>query len=86
MSAAPTMLAALADELRGARQRAGVSTFEIAFFAGVDVSTVRRFERGRAWPRDPDQLVDAYARATRLAPHALWRAAIARSANENPKD
>lgn len=38
-------------DMRGLRERAGLSTIEVAFRLGVAESTVRNWERGRTAPR-----------------------------------
>jgi hypothetical protein len=37
---------------------------------------IARFERARAWPHDPDLLIDSYAQLCDLAPREIWQAAI----------
>ncbi|MCU1677919.1 MAG: hypothetical protein JWM93_2677 [Frankiales bacterium] len=71
-----SMLAALAWASRGARRQADVARWEVAALAGVDVATVSRFERAKAWPRDPDELVAAYAALAKVRPQEIWRAAV----------
>jgi transcriptional regulator with XRE-family HTH domain len=66
------MLRHLGPSLRRARRAERVAAREVAVRANVDVATVYRFERGEAWPRDPDRLVDAYAAILRVRPVALW--------------
>lgn len=72
------MLPQLAKAARCARKDAGASTAEVAHDANVDPVTVRRFERARAWPRDPDALICAYARAAHRDPKEIWREALDR--------
>jgi hypothetical protein len=76
MSSVSALLPLLATVARRARAGAGASTTEVALAAHVDPSTVRRFETARAWPRDPDALIGAYARITRRKPRELWREAV----------
>jgi DNA-binding XRE family transcriptional regulator len=72
------MLPCLAAAAKGVRNQARASTAEVANLAGVDTSTVRRFERAHSWPRDPDTLIAAYARVARCPPREIWRDAIDR--------
>jgi hypothetical protein len=72
------MLAHLSAAAGSARREAGCSAAAIAIEAGVDPATVYRFERARAWPRDPDELVAAYARLVGMAPRDLWGEGLAR--------
>lgn len=85
MPSASAMLPPLAAAAREARQRAGASTAEVARRANVDVSTVRRFERARAWPHDPDELLAAYAAVARTSPLRIWRAALD-DGEDQPRD
>jgi hypothetical protein len=78
MSGRNRMLPQLAKTARCARKNAGATTHEIAHDAHVDPSTVRRFERARAWPSDPDALITAYARHTNRKPKEIWRDALDR--------
>jgi hypothetical protein len=72
-----TMLTHLAWAARTARETAGATTHDIAALAHIDVSSVRRFERARAWPRDPDLLIAAYARQASTTARHIWAAALA---------
>lgn len=69
------MLTALAWALKSTRRQANVSQWEIAALAGVDETTVQRLERGRAWPRQLEELVNVYARAAGIHPQEIWLAA-----------
>lgn len=51
---------------------------DIANAAGVSEATISRFEAGRGWRRDTDEIVAAYATETGTAPETLWRAALDR--------
>jgi hypothetical protein len=43
---------------------------------GVNQSTIARFEDGVAWPRNPDQIVAAYADDLDVDPVQLWQEAL----------
>lgn len=47
--------------------------------AGVDETTIGRFERGDRWRWNTDQIVAAYARELGTTERALWQAALDRS-------
>lgn len=72
------LLPHLAKVAKCARKKARATTQEIAHDAHVDPSTVRRFERARAWPHNPDTLIAAYARRARRRPEDIWREALDR--------
>lgn len=73
----------LATACRTARLRVDVRQSRIAntlhdLGGPSDQSSVARFERGEAWPRDADLYVDAYAAATEVSdPRDLWATALA---------
>lgn len=71
-----TMLEALAWAARRARQTAHVARWTVAAAADVDDNTIRRFERARAWPVDPERIVNAYAELADLHPREIWQAAV----------
>jgi len=71
------MLPLLANAARTSRLEAGATTDEIAHEALSDPATIRRFERARAWPRNPDAIVTAYARRTGRPARELWADALA---------
>lgn len=48
----------------------------VAASLNKDQSTIARFEKGLAWPRDPDQVVDAYADDLEIDSIALWEEAL----------
>lgn len=70
------MLAALAWACRKERRSASEPRWHIARAANVDEATVVRFEQVKAWPRDVDGIVDAYAQCTGVEPQDLWEAAF----------
>jgi transcriptional regulator with XRE-family HTH domain len=61
-----------------ARIAAGRRQVHIAAELGVNQATVARFERGQAWPRNPDLMVQAYADELDIAAVELWADAIRR--------
>jgi transcriptional regulator with XRE-family HTH domain len=74
-------LGIVAREAREARDRKQV---HIAAVLGVNQMTVSRFEQGRAWPRDPDQIIAAYAEDLDLDPRDLWEEACRRWRTNDP--
>lgn len=56
-----------------AREKAGVKPVHIAARADVGEATVKRFESATAWPRDPDQLLAAYADELGIDVRQIWR-------------
>lgn len=70
---------ALRDELVATRFAAGIDNPRaLARILGLSADSGHfpywRFERGHtAWPRDPDEFVDAYARAAGVAPLTIWQ-------------
>lgn len=72
------LLPHLATVVQACRMAAKVSVMDIASIARVDPSTVYRFERGRAWPRDPDVLLAAYGTIEDCHPSVLWQRALNR--------
>jgi len=67
-----TMIGALARGCQAARIARGLSPAAIAAMAGVSEGVVRRFERGRTWPKKIEAVVDAYARAIGKPAWELW--------------
>jgi lambda repressor-like predicted transcriptional regulator len=66
-----------ARQLRqGAKPRPKMT--ELAARAGVDNSTLRRFELGRGWPRNPGRIVATYAEALDMSPIEFWEEAVGR--------
>lgn len=72
------MLFWLAQAAREARNAAGRRQVHVAAstIKGVDQSTIARFEKHTAWPRDPDATIRAYADDLDVAPVELWSAAL----------
>lgn len=73
-----SMLYWLAEAACQSRKAAGRRQVHIAAstIKGVDQSTIARFEKHAAWPRDPDAIVQAYADDLDVAPADLWGAAL----------
>lgn len=72
-----TLLCWLARVCRTAREDvAGYPQRTIADEAGVDHSTISRFEHAKAWPSDPGNVVRAYAHVLELDELKLWTTAI----------
>jgi transcriptional regulator with XRE-family HTH domain len=67
----------LGQAARGYRESAGVVRSQIAGAVAVDQSTVARFEAGQSWPREIDEMLDAYAKLSGLdAPRDIWERAL----------
>lgn len=66
----------LARTCRDARTAARRKQVHVGASADVDQSTVNRFEKAIAWPRNPDRLVAAYADDLDISSIDLWQAAI----------
>lgn len=73
-----SMLGYLGAVARDARVARGRHQVQIAAEIGVDQGTVRRFEQGKHWPRDPDAMVAAYARDLEIDARDIWGAAVER--------
>jgi transcriptional regulator with XRE-family HTH domain len=67
---------------REAREGQGRLQVHVAARLGVNQATIARFERGQAWPRDPDQLVTAYADELDTESVELWADAVRRWQDE----
>ncbi|HWF25204.1 MAG TPA: hypothetical protein VG275_07145 [Solirubrobacteraceae bacterium] len=77
--AASVMGRYIAQAAAEARTAAGRKRYHIAAAAvgeGANPSTVFRFEKGEAWPKNPDHMVDLYAADLELSPIALWARAL----------
>ncbi len=70
------MLHHLGQTCRAAREAADLRQLDIATAAATTHATISRFETGRAWPLDPDRVVEAYALELGVAPLALWSDAV----------
>lgn len=67
----------LSRVLREARERAQISRQQLATVAGLDSSTISRFEQAASWPQHIDRLVAAYAHMCRIEDgRELWTAAL----------
>lgn len=74
------MAARLGAACRASRVQRGLSALDIASAAGVNESTISRFEHGDGWRRETDRIVAAYARETGTTPDDLWQAALQQNA------
>lgn len=72
------MAARLGATCREAREAAGRLQIDIATRAGVNETTIGRFERDGRWAWNTDQIVAAYAREIGTTERALWQAALDR--------
>lgn len=80
-----TMIFWLARVAGEARIEADVKHVRIAAALDMDQSTISRFERGEAWPRDADAIIRAYAEELGLDERELWRRGLERwMAAESP--
>lgn len=61
---------------RTAREAQRRKQVHIAAGADVDQSTIARFERAIAWPRQTDRVIAAYADDLGTTPRALWAEAM----------
>lgn len=66
----------LSRACKAARTAAGRKQVHVAAGADTDQSTIARFERSGTWPRDPDQIVSAYADDLDIESIDLWRTAL----------
>ena len=57
---------------RTAREEAGVKQVRIAAAIDVNQATIARFEEGIAWPRQPEELLMAYASELFMDVRLLW--------------
>ena len=67
----------IASTARAVRKEKGYSHAHIAAARGVRESTVVRFEGGKQSRVDIDQMLDAYAAVTGVAPITFWDRALA---------
>ena len=71
-----SMLYWLAKVTKDARERASRKLVHVGASADMDQSSVSRFEKAAAWPRDPDRLVRAYAHDLDSDSIELWEEAV----------
>jgi hypothetical protein len=71
-----TMLFWLSKAASAARDEARRKQVHVAAGADVDQSTIWRFERAGAWPRNPDRVVAAYAEDLDITAFDLWEEAL----------
>lgn len=57
---------------RTAREEANVKQVKIAAAIEVNQATIARFEEGTAWPRQPEELLMAYASELDMDVRLLW--------------
>lgn len=72
------LLRHLGEVAREAREKAGVKQVRVAANLEVNQETISRFERGRAWPRNPERFVAAYAQEVHANALELWEEALRR--------
>lgn len=71
-----SMLYWLAEAAKEARTAISRKQVHVAASADTDQSTVARFEKRIAWPRDPDRIVKAYADDLDFDSLDLWEQAV----------
>ena len=72
-----TMLYWLARAAKELREEAGRMQVHIAATMSIDQSSIYRFEQGRAWPRQTDLMIAAYAEDLDVADaRDIWRRAL----------
>jgi transcriptional regulator with XRE-family HTH domain len=71
------MLPWIGAAARAAREARDRKQVHIAATLGVDQGTIGRFEGGRAWPRDPDKVLGAYAEDLEIDALEIWETALA---------
>ena len=82
---ADVLLPHLAEILRQTRIDAGLSLRDMEAPTGLERGSVHRFETHKSgWPRNPDEMVNAYALAAGQSPVELWDAAVRRWGNAEP--
>ena len=57
---------------RLAREERGVKQVKIAAAIEVNQATIARFEEGTAWPRQPEEVLMAYASELHMDVRLLW--------------
>ena len=81
------LLPHLGEACKEARGEAGVRPTGVADLAGYNaITTITRFEKGTAWPRNPDVVVNAYAATTGVSVFDLWGEALDRARKADPAD
>jgi hypothetical protein len=70
------MIRWLAQAAQEARLEAGRLEVHVAAALNRDQSTINRFEQGKAWPRNPDETIQAYADDLGVDPRQIWTRAI----------
>jgi hypothetical protein len=73
-----SILQHLGAAARDARVAGGRLQVHVAAQLSVDQGTIRKFEQGKHWPRDPDAMVAAYARDLDMDPRDIWDEALRR--------
>jgi hypothetical protein len=63
-----------------ARERRGRLQVHIAASLNRDQSTIYRFEEAKAWPRNPDLVIQAYADDRDISAADIWADAVRRLA------
>jgi DNA-binding XRE family transcriptional regulator len=71
------MITGLGAHCAAARIGSGTSVESIAAALGVSEGTIHNFENGKAWPRRVEEVVDAYAIASKDDASELWSDAAA---------
>jgi transcriptional regulator with XRE-family HTH domain len=72
-----TMLYWLTQAAKELREEADRKQVHIAATMSIDQSTIYRFEQGRAWPRQTDLVIAAYAEDLGIDDaRAIWRRAL----------
>lgn len=70
------MLRFLAGAAKTAREAAGRKQVHIAAEADKDQSAIYRFEKADGWPRNPDEIIRAYAADLEIEAIELWARAL----------
>lgn len=71
-----SMLFWITQAATSARKAAERKQVHVAASADVDQSTIARFERGDAWPRRTDSIIDAYASDLDIDSIQVWEEAL----------
>lgn len=70
------MLESLAWNAKSIREVANAPRTAIAAKAGVSEATIIAFEAAKAWPRDVESIVRAYAELTGWSYQKIWSEAV----------